>query len=156
MKFIYNGATTDNGFDKFGHYQRTNILISSCVQYAQVFNPSCSANFGTGSSRLNPASREAILKMLQQATGRSGGTLAVPDINDSGDATGLLPALPAGPASPSGAGDQGGAGGPSVPPDATGPSGSPGGTGTSGAGATPRKSSSNRGGNAVLNYLLGP
>ena len=54
MKFIYNGATTDNGFDKFGHYQRTNILISSCVQYAQVFNPSCSANFGTGSSASQP------------------------------------------------------------------------------------------------------
>ncbi len=28
MKFILHGATTLNGFDKFGHYQRTNILVS--------------------------------------------------------------------------------------------------------------------------------
>jgi hypothetical protein len=147
MKFIYNGATTLNGFDQYGHYQRTNILISSCVQYATVPSESCQANWGAGSSRLNPASREAILKMLQRTTGQSGGTLAVPDVKDQGDATGLLPALPTGPAAPSAPKGSG-----QTAPGTDDAGGAPG----AGAGSDSGKTSSDRGGNAVLRYLLGP
>jgi ABC-type transporter Mla subunit MlaD len=155
MKFLVNGATVLNGFDQYGHYQRTNILVSSCIFYQQPDHyPGCGANF-TGpakASRLSgyPFSRESLLRTLREATSRSGGTLAIPDLRDSGDATGLLPALPTGSANPSGSAE---------------PNGPSGGGGTTGAdqgsdgagdaGPTPG-STSNQGGNAVLDYLLGP
>ena len=158
MKFILNGATTLNGFDKFGHYQRTNILVSGCVEYAQVFLPSCSAKFGTGAARFNAASRAALLQLLQKSLSRSGGTLAVPGANDRGDTTGLLPALPTGsapsastnPSPPSGAR---GTSGSSNPPGPTRESGTPGG---SAAQQQPSRPTSSGGGDAVLRYLLGP
>ncbi len=156
MKFILHSATTLNGFDKFGHYQRTNILISGCVQYVTVTQPGCQANFGAGTSRISPSSPEAILRMLQRATSRSGGTLAAP--KDSGDATGLLPALPTGPTGSAGATappGKAGSGDSSAPSGPAGPNrenGNEQGTGQ----PQPSSKSTTKGGGAVLRYLLGP
>jgi ABC-type transporter Mla subunit MlaD len=158
MEFLVNSTTVLNGFDQFGHYQRTNILVSTCIFYQQPDPfPGCGANF-TGparSGRLSgyPSSRQAMLRTLREATSDSGGTLAIPDPDETGDATGLLPALPTAPASPtapagpddpSGAGDTTGTGGDQEP------------DGVSDAAPRSSGSASDRGGTALLDYLLGP
>jgi hypothetical protein len=158
MEFLVNSTTVLNGFDQYGHYQRTNILVSTCIFYQQPDHfPGCGANF-TGPARAGrlsgyPSSRQAMLRMLREATSQSGGTLAIPDPDERGDATGLLPALPTDPASPtapadpddpSGAGDTTGSGGDQDP------------DGVSDAAPRPGGSTSNRGGTALLDYLLGP
>ncbi len=153
MKFIVRSATTLNGFDKFGHYQRTNILVSGCIEYAQVLSESCAANFGQGSARGNAASRKAILALLDRATRRSGGTLAVPGLNDNGDTTGLTPGSAIGPTQDSGPTAPTAPTAPNAPPAPTGPTGA---TGGSGAGAQTGSPTSTRGADNVLRYLLGP
>ncbi len=164
MKFLLNSAETLNGFDKFGHYQRTNILVSSCIFYQQEPFQGCGANF-TGPSKARfsyyPTSRAALLKRLRQFQARTGATLALPNAKDNGDATGLLPALPAAPTSsapsaptsPTAPGAQTGRSGSNGPPGPTRENGNPGG---SGAQPKPGKSTSTGGGGAVLRYLLGP
>ncbi len=159
MKFILHGATTLNGFDQYGHYQRTNILISGCVQYVTVTQPGCAANFGAGTSRISPTSPEAIRRMLQRATSHSGGTLAVPNTTDSGDATGLLPALPTGPAGSAGATSppsQAPSGDSNAPSGPAGPNRENGNEQGTGQPQSPSGSTTKAGGNAVLRYLLGP
>ena len=158
MEFLVNSTTVLNGFDQYGHFQRTNILVSSCIFYQQPDHfAGCGANF-TGPARAGrlsgyPFSRRALLRTLREAASRSGGTLAVPDLDDSGDATGLLPALPAAPASPSGPADPNGSSGAGTAPGTGADQGS---DGAGNAGQTPGRPTSNQGGNAVLDYLLGP
>jgi len=45
LDYIYNTAGTVNGFDRYGHYQLINILISSCIEYGTVLLPGCGAQF---------------------------------------------------------------------------------------------------------------
>ncbi len=153
MRFIAHNATTLNGFDQYGHYQRTNILVSSCVIYQPKLFPGCGANFADAPAARyagGPFSPEAILKLLDEASLRSGGTLAVPGINDNGDTTGLNHG------SAVGAAPDTGATGPTGPTGPTGAAGAAGTTGAGDAGSAPGKSTSTGGGDAVLRYLLGP
>jgi phospholipid/cholesterol/gamma-HCH transport system substrate-binding protein len=78
-RFFYNTAGSFNGFDKFGHFLRTNILVSSCIEYQTVALSGCVANF-TGSGTAFPRNaftREAVAREFGLGHGsRSGGTVA--------------------------------------------------------------------------------
>lgn len=93
LKFVYNSAGTYNGFDRYGHYQRTNILVSSCIEYVAKFFPGCVANF-TGPGTANAArnvdttSRAAIVKRFLTQDTRGGGTSPL-TFGDNGDTSGL-------------------------------------------------------------------
>jgi ABC-type transporter Mla subunit MlaD len=81
MEFIYNTAGSFNGFDRFGHFLRTNILVSSCVEY-QVFPFSgCVANF-TGPQTAFPRqaahSKEAMARQFGAEIGADSGGTAPP------------------------------------------------------------------------------
>ncbi|MFN8162170.1 MAG: MlaD family protein [Solirubrobacterales bacterium] len=166
MKFLLNSTAVYNGFDKYGHYQRTNILVSSCVIYQQEPFGGCGANFtGAASSRLrgavNPSSREAILRLLDQATKRSGGLLAAP-AGETGATTGLGTFGPAigtipGAGTP-GSGSQGRSA-PNTGAAGTGAGAGPapqGATGTPAPPGTAGRRNLDRGSAGVLRYLLGP
>jgi phospholipid/cholesterol/gamma-HCH transport system substrate-binding protein len=78
-RFFYNTAGSFNGFDKFGHFLRTNILVSSCIEYQTIPFGGCVANFtGSGTSfPRNAFSRESVARSFGLAHGsRSGGTVA--------------------------------------------------------------------------------
>jgi ABC-type transporter Mla subunit MlaD len=104
MKFIYWTTGALNGFDKFGHYLRTNILVSSCIEYFTFPFADCVANFkGGGGSGRQAFDPQQILKRFDRANSKSGGTLSPPSLNDTGATHGLSPLQPA-PIAPSGQG----------------------------------------------------
>ncbi len=46
MKFFYYTASALNGYDEFGHYQRTNVIVTGCTEYSLANNvPGCSARW---------------------------------------------------------------------------------------------------------------
>ena len=59
LKFLYDSALSTNAFDKFGHFLRAQLLVTSCVDYALAPQTGCGANFtGPGSSKTGaPRSR---------------------------------------------------------------------------------------------------
>jgi phospholipid/cholesterol/gamma-HCH transport system substrate-binding protein len=92
MRFIYWSTGALNGLDQFGHYLRTNILVSSCIEY-QVFPfADCPANFNSSTSGGRQAfDPQQMLKRFDQANNKSGGTLSPPSLNESGATTNLTP-----------------------------------------------------------------
>jgi phospholipid/cholesterol/gamma-HCH transport system substrate-binding protein len=51
MKLIYNNASALNGFDQYGHYQRTNVVISGCTNYKGDYDVNCTADWSQDPSR---------------------------------------------------------------------------------------------------------
>ena len=45
MNFIYNSVGTANGFDSYGHFLRSNLQLTSCVEVADSFQDVCGATF---------------------------------------------------------------------------------------------------------------
>jgi phospholipid/cholesterol/gamma-HCH transport system substrate-binding protein len=43
--FIYNSVASSNGFDKYGHFLRSNLQLTSCVEITDVFQDVCNATF---------------------------------------------------------------------------------------------------------------
>jgi phospholipid/cholesterol/gamma-HCH transport system substrate-binding protein len=81
MSFLYNTTGAFNGFDRFGHYQRTNILVSGCIQYQTFPLSGCVANFtgpGTAVGR-DMSSRAAMREVFGEPGSDSGGTRAPTD-----------------------------------------------------------------------------
>jgi len=52
MQFVLNFSNTFNGFDQYGHYLRTQLQITNCVEFVAVFDPAggCGANWADGVS----------------------------------------------------------------------------------------------------------
>jgi phospholipid/cholesterol/gamma-HCH transport system substrate-binding protein len=45
LDFIYNSVGTTNGIDSFGHFLRSNLQLTSCVEIATSLQSGCEANF---------------------------------------------------------------------------------------------------------------
>ena len=45
MNFIFNSVATSNGFDAYGHFLRSNLQLTSCVELTDVFQDICNATF---------------------------------------------------------------------------------------------------------------
>ncbi len=80
VKLIYNSAATTNEFDQYGHFTRTLVTLTNCVDYVTAPTSSCSANFNgpnaTASSVFDPMS--ALAQIQEEMTELSGGTAAGP------------------------------------------------------------------------------
>lgn len=79
MKLFYNTANTVNGYDQYGHYQRTNVLVSGCVEYKSLSFTGCETNWtlkdmATKSSALLPQLGELDDGALSGPTGVTGPT----------------------------------------------------------------------------------
>ncbi len=51
MSLLFNGANAGNGFDRLGHYVRTeSLVLGDCVPYSTIPQPGCSAKFTHGAT----------------------------------------------------------------------------------------------------------
>jgi ABC-type transporter Mla subunit MlaD len=77
VELIYNGAASTNGFDKYGHFLRTLVTLTNCIEYEIVESSSCSAKFtglNAGASAIDPTELARVLE--EQQAREAGGTLA--------------------------------------------------------------------------------
>jgi phospholipid/cholesterol/gamma-HCH transport system substrate-binding protein len=78
VELIYNSAGAFNGFDQYGHFGRTHVALTNCVQY--IFDArgtsGCDANFnGQEAAKGNEFSASSLFKLLlREQEERSGGT----------------------------------------------------------------------------------
>jgi ABC-type transporter Mla subunit MlaD len=79
VDLIYNGAGATNEFDKYGHFTRTLIALTNCIDYESTPQSGCVANFnGSGASESSVAfdSAAMYLQIQEQLAEESGGTAA--------------------------------------------------------------------------------
>jgi phospholipid/cholesterol/gamma-HCH transport system substrate-binding protein len=89
VELIYNNAASLNGFDQYGHFGRTLVTLTTCIEF--ITDPrgfsGCVANFNGpqagASASTDPAALLRLLLQREEAK-RSGGTLA-----DEGPVTGI-------------------------------------------------------------------
>jgi phospholipid/cholesterol/gamma-HCH transport system substrate-binding protein len=81
VQLIYNSTASANGFDKFGHFGRTRVTLSTCLEYsarsAGTEGGGCAARFhGPGVAEGEASTSAAdLLRLLQQGQEeRTGGT----------------------------------------------------------------------------------
>ena len=80
MNFIYNTTGSLNGFDQFGHFQRSNLQLSTCVEIVASPAGGCEAFFGQGASSAPPAKKKKGKKaQVRKAKLRSNSQL--PQVN---------------------------------------------------------------------------
>ena len=152
LGFIFNLSGSVNGLDQYGHFIRTQLLVTNCTDYTIIPLTGCEANFipgaQTSAARAELRSQTSGDALLGQATAPSG--------NISGDRAkpqsgALVPGgadAPADPGSLEGMfGDRFGLEGEPPPADA-----SPDGAGIEGADRTGGRSL--RGANALMQFLM--
>jgi ABC-type transporter Mla subunit MlaD len=80
VELIYNSTGSLNGFDQYGHFGRTLVTLSNCLDYepASVGSSGCVANFnGPNAGEANSSSASELFSLLQQGLAeQSGGTAA--------------------------------------------------------------------------------
>ncbi len=95
VELIYNTTASLNGFDQYGHFGRTLVTLSNCVEYEATSSGAsgCVARFN-GENAGAGASASSALELLrlvkQEQAEQTGGTLA-----EEGPATGIGQADPA-------------------------------------------------------------
>ena len=98
VELIYNTAGTLNGFDQYGHFGRTLLTLSNCLDYepATVGASGCVANFnGPNAGEDAVTSSASLYRLLQsELESQTGGTFAGPE-SGGGNTTGLGQADPA-------------------------------------------------------------
>jgi phospholipid/cholesterol/gamma-HCH transport system substrate-binding protein len=91
-ELIYNSTASTNGFDQYGHFGRTLVTLSNCLEYdpAPAGASSCVARFnGTNAGQEVSTSSADLFRLLQEGDeGRTGGTFAAPE-SAGGPTTGL-------------------------------------------------------------------
>ncbi len=94
VELIYNTTAALNGFDQYGHYGRTLVTLTNCVDYEANTGGSggggCTSRFnGPNASDNSSASAASLYRlMLQDLAEQTGGTVAAPG-SGSGPTTGL-------------------------------------------------------------------
>ncbi len=80
VKLIYNTSGALNGFDQYGHFGRTHVALTNCLQYSYATEgtSSCNANFnGPNAAEGAEFSASKLLKLLElQLEEKTGGTSA--------------------------------------------------------------------------------
>jgi phospholipid/cholesterol/gamma-HCH transport system substrate-binding protein len=79
---IYNTTATINGFDQYGHFGRTRVKLSNCLEYNPIPEgaSSCNANFnGPNAGEASSFDPEALLRLLNEGLEETnGGSVAGP------------------------------------------------------------------------------
>jgi ABC-type transporter Mla subunit MlaD len=161
MEVIYNTSSLLNGYDQYGHYQRTYLIVTGCTIYADKSDGGCTGQWRkSGASSLMGEALGGLddLDELDGPTGPTGATGETLTPTGETGVTGVT--LPSGPTGETG---ETGATGFDQFGDPVGPTGAQGlsaleavqgrSRGTS-TGATGRSSASGR--MKILDYLLGP
>jgi phospholipid/cholesterol/gamma-HCH transport system substrate-binding protein len=97
MDFIYNSAGATNGIDAYGHFLRSNLQLTSCVEVASTVQSGCEAFFRPSSSPA-PTTKKKGKKSARKAKAKirpGNPNLPLPPI-DVPDLSQLLPQAPHG------------------------------------------------------------
>jgi ABC-type transporter Mla subunit MlaD len=148
MDFIYNSVGATNGIDAYGHFLRSNLQLTSCVEVAVTVQSGCEAFFRptttTTPAPTKKKGKKAVHKARAHLRPRSG--LPIPPINVP-DLSQLLPPAPdqaQPPSDPHGTGSDSGGTTTTTPDSGTGTEQAPG-----------KQPVSMRGADMFLNFLLG-
>jgi phospholipid/cholesterol/gamma-HCH transport system substrate-binding protein len=79
VELIYNTTASINGFDQYGHFGRTLIALTNCVEYipGAAGTSGCSAAFnGPNASEASASSTELLRLLEERFGGNTGGTSA--------------------------------------------------------------------------------
>jgi ABC-type transporter Mla subunit MlaD len=77
VDLIYNSAGANNEFDQYGHFARSLVTLTNCVDYVTSPTSGCSANFngpGASVSSTDADALELYRRMQESAGGETGGT----------------------------------------------------------------------------------
>ena len=83
-ELIYNTTASLNGFDKYGHFGRTRVTLSACLEYisrpAGQEGGGCTARFNgpNATETADTSAADLYRLLLERSAERSGGTLAEP------------------------------------------------------------------------------
>ncbi len=99
VDLIYNFTAASNGFDKYGHFTRTLVTLTNCLEY-ELEASGCSAKFTGPEAGASSASTAYLYDLLEKQqsleAGKVGGTLA----RSGGPASTVAPSAPVTPESP--------------------------------------------------------
>jgi phospholipid/cholesterol/gamma-HCH transport system substrate-binding protein len=79
-ELIYNSTASINGFDQYGHFGRTLVTLSNCLEYEKNTSgeSGCVARFnGNGAAEASSTDPEALFRLLQQGREETNGGSAV-------------------------------------------------------------------------------
>ena len=93
LDYVYNTAGTVNGFDRYGHYQLINILISACIEYGTVLLPGCGAQFSEEAQSGRRFTLQDALKIAGRGDEDTGGAQSLTP--QDGPTTGIGRFVPA-------------------------------------------------------------
>ncbi len=87
VKLIYNTTASLNGFDKYGHFGRTLVSLTNCLEY--FTNPEglsgCDSNFnGENKGELSLTARQLIALIRERGEQPTGGTSSVEGLPATG------------------------------------------------------------------------
>jgi phospholipid/cholesterol/gamma-HCH transport system substrate-binding protein len=100
MDFIYNSVGSSNGFDAFGHFLRSNLQITGCVEVANLKQGPCNANWAPQTTTPAPTKKKKSKKAVRKAKAHLRPRSPLPHI-DVPNLQDVLPQLaPAQPSSP--------------------------------------------------------
>jgi phospholipid/cholesterol/gamma-HCH transport system substrate-binding protein len=91
-ELIYDSAASLNGFDQYGHFGRTLVTLTNCVEYqaTSVGQSECVARFnGTNAGEASGASPSQLLSLLRRREGETAGGTSASVGHDNGATTGL-------------------------------------------------------------------
>ena len=72
MDFIYNSVGSTNGIDKFGHFLRSNLQLTSCVEIAVTVQSGCEAFFRSSSTPTTPTKKKKGKKAKKAKVRKAG------------------------------------------------------------------------------------
>ena len=150
VDLIYNGTGSLSEFDQYGHYLRSLVTLSNCLEYVAAETSGCGAKFSSRESSASAFDSAAMYRKIQEQLAElSGGTGAT----TTGPSTYLTPSSPAEPTPELGEGEELGLGEGTSPPGEAEAEAQP--EAEAEVAPAPRQiaSPSQR---ALLEYLLGP
>jgi phospholipid/cholesterol/gamma-HCH transport system substrate-binding protein len=80
MSFIYNTTGSVNGFDSYGHFQRSNLQLSTCVEIVAIPAGGCEAFFGANAGTSTAAPKKKKSKK-SKASAKRHSKSKVPHVN---------------------------------------------------------------------------
>ncbi len=86
MSVLFYGTSASNGFDRTGHYVRSEPQVGACTAYVVVPATGCSANFNATASADVAGHSSAVSRVVRQAAG----TVAPAAKKTNGNLQGLL------------------------------------------------------------------
>jgi phospholipid/cholesterol/gamma-HCH transport system substrate-binding protein len=81
MDFIYNSVGSTNGIDKFGHFLRSNLQLTSCVEVASSLQSGCEAFFRTAPTTPAPAKKAKKAKKSKVRKSGLRSASPIPQVN---------------------------------------------------------------------------